>query len=101
MNNNDKIIDQFFEGMRLNDKGKSIPDFELPQKRPKLNWPLTIAAVITLVITASYFFYSGEESHVEEVVVILNEPVGSNSLQYDDNGSEKWQSQTQSLINDF
>jgi len=104
MNVEDKIIEKFFQEMKGQDEKVVIPLAPTRVHKKKQSWiPYSIAASI-LLLAVSYFIFQQTKKEEGYTLNIILETVTINateSLVDHDIPFDKWESPTQSLIEDF
>ncbi len=104
MNSEDRIIEDFFQSMKDQDKKISTPPVPTHSHNKKQNWfPYSVAASL-LFLGVAYVIFEPQKPVADYTINITLEPRRVNATQsLVDAGIsiEEWESPTQSLIEDF
>jgi hypothetical protein len=104
MNPKDKVISEFFQKMKENDKRLIIPVSPVLKNANEYNWLPWFVAASLLLFLVSYVMYSIDNSSEEYTISIKlesNSDSTTESLVNNTASIDTWESPTESLIEDF
>lgn len=101
----DKVLEEFFAGMKSKDKDLNIPTFPI-QRKPIL-YKLTSLGIAASLLLMMYFYLGNEESdyQIQEDIIIITFEEGADqeyhfSIESTSN-LDIWESPTSSLLTEF